>query len=570
MKLIAGATQSKLRGIQGSSKLDAVIEEDRKRKEEMARAESFQERLRIAQENAKLAAEEASRASSPLGIAKETAKGVGSMLLDAGKAIVRMPVTVPTKTILTLNEAISGQPQSLTPQTKIEKILYGDAPVQSYSGDARSIQSWAETKGLSRGQAIALGATGAVGEVALDLATPGIGRVLKNTFIGRALTKFSSATKKEVDALTVKESIDAVEEATKKTLDQDEKAAVVEAAMNGASKDDMVRALDEESARIESGKPRKLTDQERGEAIDKWMAFNKKFTPDEVNDFKEKPVGVDELDFEKDGTITLYRDGKVEKGVPQSYSLVKKDNQVPVKVHRDEVIVNFNSKEITDLMGKSSADQTQLEANLGALRMFQELETEVIAIKGLRKQSPKSAQSVKKTSGYAKSLEVKAVEKEMADKFSELAEYTPAVRKEQAKMVSDLINKDMDRVVRILDGAEELPAGLRGSSLALGVEKAALKNNDVKLIQKLAKSRIATDISEAGSELSMLSGRNADSPVRIIRQVERLRSDATKKRLRGKSIAQARKTVRDKLKERVAKSGPSKQTWSSFIKEIQC
>jgi hypothetical protein len=162
------------------------------------------------------------------------------------------------------------------------------------------------------------------------------------------------------------------------------------------------------------------------------------------------------------------------------------------------------------------------------------------------------------------------VEKKMASEFQDLAEYTPSVRKEQAQMTTKLINEDIEKVNSILDGKAELPSGMRGSSLALAVEQHAIANNDVKLLQKLAKSKIATGISEAGSELSMLAGRNANSPVRIIRNIIKARKDNVVKRLKGKKVSEARKITKESIKKAIKKEAPTKETWSNFIKEIKC
>ena len=185
-------------------------------------------------------------------------------------------------------------------------------------------------------------------------------------------------------------------------------------------------------------------------------------------------------------------------------------------------------------------------------------------------EQPKPDVTTKKESGYAKSLETKAVEKKMASEFQDLAEYTPAVRKEQAQMTTKLINEDIEKVNSILEGKSELPSGMRGSSLALAVEQHAISNNDVKLLQKLAKSKIASGISEAGSELSMLAGRNANSPVRIIRNIIKARKENVVKRLKGKKVSEARKVTKESIKKAIKKEAPTKETWSNFIKEIKC
>jgi hypothetical protein len=180
------------------------------------------------------------------------------------------------------------------------------------------------------------------------------------------------------------------------------------------------------------------------------------------------------------------------------------------------------------------------------------------------------AKTSRNTSGYAESVKAKALEKEMEDSFEGLAEYTPAVRKEQAAMASDLINTDIERVGRILDGTEELPKGLRGSSLAKAVEMYGLKTKDATLIQKLIRSNISSSISESGSELSMLVGRNPRSPLKIARDIVKSRAENLKKRLKGKKVSAAKKEVKEKIRKSIKKSEPDKETWTSFIQDIKC
>lgn len=175
-----------------------------------------------------------------------------------------------------------------------------------------------------------------------------------------------------------------------------------------------------------------------------------------------------------------------------------------------------------------------------------------------------------KTSGYAESVKAKALEKEMEDSFKDLAEYTPAVRKEQASMAADLINTDVERVGRILDGSEELPKGLRGSSLAKAVEMYALKTKDAALIQKLVRSKISSGISESGSELSMLVGRNPRSPLKIARDIVKSRAENLKGRLKGKKVSQVKKEEKENIKKSLKKEAPTKETWASFIEDIKC
>lgn len=133
-------------------------------------------------------------------------------------------------------------------------------------------------------------------------------------------------------------------------------------------------------------------------------------------------------------------------------------------------------------------------------------------------------------------------------------------------MAADLINTDVERVGRILDGSEELPKGLRGSSLAKAVEMYALKTKDATLIQKLVRSKISSGI----SELSMLVGRNPRSPLKIARDIVKSRSENLKSRLKGKKVSQAKKESKESIRKELKKDAPTKETWSSFIEDIKC
>lgn len=125
--------------------------------------------------NAEKMKQEAQKASSFSGMAGNTLRGIGSTALNFGKEIVRMPLTVPLKVTQTLTEAITKKPQVYTPQTGIEKFLYGDQPRQSYTQDQASIQKWGQAKGMGKLSSNLLGAGGATAEILMDLLPAGFG-----------------------------------------------------------------------------------------------------------------------------------------------------------------------------------------------------------------------------------------------------------------------------------------------------------------------------------------------------------------------------------------------------------
>lgn len=140
------------------------------------------ETIRKSQEEAQRYAQEAQKAGSVWGLAKETAKGVGKTLLGFGKELVRTPLTTPLKVTQSLTEAMTGKTQVYTPETRVEKFLYGAEPRQSYQQDQESIQKFAEEKGVGRKTAIGLGALGAGAEVVMDVGLPEIGKTVGKVF----------------------------------------------------------------------------------------------------------------------------------------------------------------------------------------------------------------------------------------------------------------------------------------------------------------------------------------------------------------------------------------------------
>jgi hypothetical protein len=541
MKLIQGAYAGKMRAIDPSkSLLSAAIENDRlnKQKEERNRL------IKEMQIRADAEIKQANYLSSAKGLAIETAKGTGSAILNFAKDTARLPLTIPMKVTQTFAEGVTGKNKTYTPYTKLEKFFYGGEPIQSYTSDQSSITKWAKDKGLSTGQSIALGAVGAGAEAVTDVAMPGIGKVLSKTFLGRALSKLTGGASKEINAVDVHEVISKAEELAKRPLKYEEKTAVMESLSAGNNKSKVISTLEEAS----NNPARVLDDTSQASSVISYIDGNgvKVITPLSKRELEVLADEIRKIPKEKPGASQIHLDVKT----PVLEDAVKSGEAKLVT--RDEFISGHpQAKGIFETAQKDISSQKE-------------------NINTSLPEQPKPDVTPKKESGYAKSLEEKAVEKKMASEFQDLAEYTPAVRKEQAQMTTKLINEDIEKVNSILDGKAELPSGIRGSSLALAVEQHAIVNNDVKLLQKLAKSKIATGISEAGSELSMLAGRNANSPVRIIRNIIKARKENIVKRLKGKKISEARKVTKESIKKAIKKEAPTKETWSNFIKEIKC
>lgn len=171
-----------------------------------------------------------------------------------------------------------------------------------------------------------------------------------------------------------------------------------------------------------------------------------------------------------------------------------------------------------------------------------------------------------KTSGVAKSIADKAIEKNLTDSFNELAGYESKTVADQASRVTDLISKDPEQMRAIVSGDKPLPAGMSGSMFLKGVEEHATLNGDVGLIRDLASSPLTSETSIHAQELRFLAEREQSSAVQAIKDVAKAR-DA---KLQGKDVTTEKGTIIDDIQKSVKKSAPTAQTWGDFIESIKC
>lgn len=144
-----------------------------------------------------------------------------------------------------------------------------------------------------------------------------------------------------------------------------------------------------------------------------------------------------------------------------------------------------------------------------------------------------------------------------------LATYDPITKKDQIQRVSDLMSRDMEGAKGMATGKKPIEAGVHPQVLFNAIEADALKNNDITLLQKLAKSPLSAQLSEAGQTLGAHGfNDNPSSPVRAIQDVIKAREE--------RATPKARKTVVDEVSSEIKKSAPTKQTWSDFVEQIKC
>lgn len=166
----------------------------------------------------------------------------------------------------------------------------------------------------------------------------------------------------------------------------------------------------------------------------------------------------------------------------------------------------------------------------------------------------------------AKSIEAKAIEKGLTDSFANIADYDPITIKSQAKLVSDLLQSDLERAKAMARGEELIPRDILGGALLKGLEDYAFAKGDVALIQDLANSPLAAETSRHAQELRILAERNPDSSVAILRDLKKTREEAA---LRKHGEVEKAKT--NTIKEIKSEVKPiPKERWASFIDSIKC
>lgn len=110
--------------------------------------------------------EEANKSKGSLIIGKDIAKNVAL-------GVARLPLTLPTKAMLSVKQGITGKEERFTPTTQTEKFLYGDSPVISAQQSFKSGQRIARNFGLTGNKNTLAGAGLATGSILADFLVGG-------------------------------------------------------------------------------------------------------------------------------------------------------------------------------------------------------------------------------------------------------------------------------------------------------------------------------------------------------------------------------------------------------------
>lgn len=180
---------------------------------------------------------------------------------------------------------------------------------------------------------------------------------------------------------------------------------------------------------------------------------------------------------------------------------------------------------------------------------------------GYKPLTPADSNGPTRTSTLASKVDANAVEKKLTDSLGDLPEYNQVNMKEQASFASDLVNNEPDKAMNIAMGKEPPPSHILPESVFAAVEDKAAREGDVDTLQKLAtESNLSTQATAMGQRIRALGERDQHSPVKAIREV----SEARKARATPTKVRSAVKEIRDSI------TPPTKDDWSSFIKDISC
>ena len=175
-----------------------------------------------------------------------------------------------------------------------------------------------------------------------------------------------------------------------------------------------------------------------------------------------------------------------------------------------------------------------------------------------------------KTTGLANRLEQEAVKAGIIQDMENKTEYSTINHEDQAKRSIDLVNKDYELAKRIAIGEEQAPDGLKNLSVYNAVKVRAIREGDTSTIRDLGTSKVAKELSEAAQTLGLAERRDPLDPVNAIRDLSKTKEEMAKKRLKVKDLTKIHKDTIKEIKESIKKTSPTKQSWSDFVKSIQC
>ncbi len=184
-------------------------------------------------------------------------------------------------------------------------------------------------------------------------------------------------------------------------------------------------------------------------------------------------------------------------------------------------------------------------------------------------------ESSTRQSGLAKTAEAISVAKDIETNFGELPTYTSRNMTEAASKAIDFIESNPGAARAVLEGKSAPPEGLLYGDVYSALSRKAFNEGDAALIKDLATSKTANDIATAyGQNVKAFDTGLEHNPVTAVKEVIQAREQgATMKSgsmFKKGDIEKEKVKVVDTIKQEIKKTKVTKQTWESFVKELQC
>jgi len=175
-----------------------------------------------------------------------------------------------------------------------------------------------------------------------------------------------------------------------------------------------------------------------------------------------------------------------------------------------------------------------------------------------------------KPSGIGKIIEAKAIESGLTKGFEGTAEFNPTTVKEQAQMIADVMNSNIEMAKKMVKGEEPLLDRMNPAYVVKALTDYAMENRDGQLMKDIANSPLVSETSAAAQTLRLTQEIEPDSATARIREIIKERKTVAEKRLFGRTETQEKNNIRKDLENKISKTKPGKYSWTSLIEEITC
>jgi len=196
-------------------------------------------------------------------------------------------------------------------------------------------------------------------------------------------------------------------------------------------------------------------------------------------------------------------------------------------------------------------------------------EVDVGKIKKTKRTKKPTGDSETKTRGLSQTVEDIAIQEGLVKELKDLPQYDTRNMKNDAKNAIDYFPKDPQNAMEIAMGRQQVPKGedFLPETMFMYLRNQARRNGDAVVLQELAQSGLAGELTTMGQRMRTLAEADPLDPVSAMQQIQKGREKKLmKKRGTKKQIKEDVKS----MKESIKKEQPKLSDWESFIKGLEC